>query len=125
MLDAATAGKLAIVSSPAGFGKSTLLAQWTASHDTARIAWLSIDPPDNDLARFLKYLAAAFQRVDPTLVENAEALIDSSPVTPVDSILTGIINHLSRASAPIFLVLDDAHLIRSAEIASFLNALVA
>jgi LuxR family maltose regulon positive regulatory protein len=125
MLDAATAGKLAIVSSPAGFGKSTLLAQWAAGHNAARIAWLSIDPPDNDLARFLKYLAAALQRVDPTLIENAQSLIDSSPVTPVDSILTGIINQLSRASTPIFLVLDDAHLIVSAEIASFLNALVA
>jgi LuxR family maltose regulon positive regulatory protein len=127
ILDAATVGKLAVVSSPAGFGKSTLLSQWAASisNGKGRVAWLSIDRLDNDLARFLKYLAAAFQRVDPSIAENAELLIDSSPITPVDSILTSIINELSRRSAPIYLVLDDAHLIVSNDIAAFLNMLLA
>lgn len=127
ILDAATAGKLAIVSSPAGFGKSTLLSQWAAevTNGKGRIAWLSIDRLDNDLGRFLRYLAASLHRVDPAIAENAESLIDSSPVTPVDSILTSIINDLSRSAAPIFLVLDDAHLIVSSDIATFLNALVA
>lgn len=127
ILDAATAGKLAVVSSPAGFGKSTLLSQWAASisNGRGRVAWLSIDRLDNNLARFLKYLAAAFQRVDPLIAENAESLVDSSPVTPAESILTSIINELSRRSAPIYLVLDDAHLIVSNDIAAFLNMLLA
>jgi LuxR family maltose regulon positive regulatory protein len=127
ILDAATQGKLAIVSSPAGFGKSTLLSQWAAQRDGAgaRTAWLSLDRFDNDLARFLKYLAGALHRVDPGIAANAGSLIDSSPVTPVDSILTSLVNDLSRAEAPIHLVLDDAHLIVSGEIAAFLNALVA
>jgi len=126
-LGAATAGKLTVVTSPAGFGKSTLLSQWAAgiSGGIAQVAWLSIDRLDNDLARFLKYLAAAFHRVDPDIASNAESLIDSSPVTPVDSILTAIINQLSRRSAPIYLVLDDAHLIVSSEIAACINMLVA
>ena len=125
MLGQASEGKLTIVSSPAGFGKSTLLAQWAQSVAGGRVAWLSIDRLDNDLARFLKYLAGTLHRVDPEIAENAGSLIDSSPVTPVDSLLTSIINDLSRATVPIYLVLDDAHLIVSQEIAAFLNALVA
>jgi LuxR family transcriptional regulator, maltose regulon positive regulatory protein len=125
LLDVATESRLTIVSSPAGFGKSTLLTHWTTTVREGKVAWLSLDKLDNNLARFLKYLAGALQRADPTIAENAESLIDSSPVTPVESLLTVIINDLSRAGAPIFLVLDDAHLLVSGEIAGFLNALVA
>lgn len=119
-------GKLAVVSSPAGFGKSTLLSQWSTNTalGRGRVAWLSIDALDNDLARFLRYITAAFQRVDPSIAAHAETLIDSSPVTPVDSILTSIINELSRRSSPIYLILDDAHLLVSADIAAFLNMLL-
>ena len=46
-------------------------------------------------------------------------------MTPVDSILTNIINQLSQRSAPIYLVLDDAHLIVSSDIAACINMLVA
>ncbi|WP_457939868.1 AAA family ATPase [Mesorhizobium sp. 10J20-29] len=119
LLGHAVEGKLTIVSSPAGFGKSTLLAQWAQCLAGGRVAWLSIDRFDNDLARFLKYFASTLNRVDERIAENAVSLIDSSPVTPVDSLLTSIINDLSRADAPIYLVLDDAHLIASQEVAGF------
>lgn len=127
MLEKATAGKLAIVSSPAGFGKSTLLAQWVmkAKANGGRIAWLSLEAQDNDLGRFLKYLTATLNRASPSVAANAVGLVDSSPITPVDSILAGLINDLALATAPIYLVLDDAHLINSSEIAVFLNSLVA
>jgi LuxR family maltose regulon positive regulatory protein len=127
MLEAVTGAKLAIVSSPAGFGKSTLLSQWSARTQAkgGRIAWLSLDAQDNDLARFLKYVTATLNRADPSVAKNALSLIESSPVTPVDSILGGLINDLARISDPIYLVLDDAHLIVSPEIALFLNSMVA
>src|SRR3569832_629591 len=50
-LDAATAGKQTEMTSPAGFGKSTLLSQWAAgiSGGTAQVAWLSIDRLDSAL----------------------------------------------------------------------------
>ena len=126
-LEAATAAKLAIVSSPAGFGKSTLLSQWSAraAAKGGRVAWLSLDAQDNDLARFLKYVTATLNRADPSIAQNALSLIESSPITPVDSILGGLINDLARAGDPIYLVLDDAHLIVSPEIALFLNSMVA
>jgi LuxR family maltose regulon positive regulatory protein len=47
-----------LISAPAGYGKTTLLSAWIAKIDYD-YAWLSLDPADNDLARFLRYLAAA------------------------------------------------------------------
>lgn len=126
MLEQATEGRLAIVSSPAGFGKSTLLAQWVnkAQQGGGRVAWLSLDAQDNDLARFLKYVTGTLNRADAAIAAHALPLIESSPVTPVESILAGLVNDLSRMSEPVYLVLDDVHLIVSSEIAVFLNALV-
>ena len=51
-LDAALQGRCTLVSAPAGFGKTTLLAGW-ASETDAPVAWLSLDAGDNDVARLL------------------------------------------------------------------------
>ena len=58
-----TKRKLTLVSAPAGFGKTTLVAAWLKQIEVPA-AWLSLDEADNDLPRFLAYLAAAFQQVD-------------------------------------------------------------
>ena len=58
-----TERKLTLISAPAGFGKTTLVVDWLRQVDVAA-AWLSLDEADNDLPRFLAYLAAAFQQVD-------------------------------------------------------------
>src|SRR5260370_20759028 len=52
---------LTLVSAPAGFGKTTLLAEWLAAApaDGWSVAWLSLDPRDNDPLLFLTYLVAA------------------------------------------------------------------
>ncbi len=55
--------RLTLVSAPAGFGKTTLVVAWLKQIDIPA-AWLSLDEADNDLPRFLAYLAAAFQQVD-------------------------------------------------------------
>src|SRR5438477_4221782 len=59
--------KLTLVSAPAGFGKTTLLAAWlaAASADEPSVAWLSLDRGDNDPAFFWTYLVAALQTVAP------------------------------------------------------------
>ena len=61
-LDTATEARLVLVSAPAGFGKSTLLADWLGRADV-RGAWLSLDARDNDIVRFARYLAAATTRL--------------------------------------------------------------
>ena len=57
-------GSVVSIVAPAGYGKSTLLAQW-AEYSAGRIAWLSLDERDNDPETLLAYLAAALNRVDP------------------------------------------------------------
>src|ERR671937_2733524 len=64
-LNHGTESKLTLVSAPAGFGKTTLLAEWLA--DTRAAAWLSLDPSDNQPAVFWTYLIAALQTVVPGL----------------------------------------------------------
>jgi LuxR family transcriptional regulator, maltose regulon positive regulatory protein len=64
--------KLILLSAPAGYGKTTLLSQWThLSHFPA--AWLSIGEEDNDLERFLRYLLTAWEVVQPGIRESAGA----------------------------------------------------
>src|SRR6266699_686459 len=54
---------LTLVSAPAGFGKTTLLAEWLAAApaDGRSVAWLSLDQRDNDPALFWTYLVAALK----------------------------------------------------------------
>src|SRR5262245_43620363 len=96
-LDGALAARLAVLSAPPGFGKSTLLGQWIANLKLrdAAIAWLALDRDDDEIGRFLTYLVAAIQRADPQVAPHVPALLQSSPVLPVDSVLTSIVNDLS------------------------------
>jgi LuxR family maltose regulon positive regulatory protein len=65
-LDAGLHYKATLVAAPAGYGKTTLVADWVRGLDRP-YAWLSLDEGDNDPARFLAYLIAALQRVDTAL----------------------------------------------------------
>jgi hypothetical protein len=56
--------RLLLLSAPPGYGKTMALAGWLESRGLAR-AWLSLDPADNDLARFARYLVAAIRTVRP------------------------------------------------------------
>src|SRR5437016_1429876 len=89
--------KLTLVSAPAGFGKTTLLAEWlTAQADGPcsfgtggrSAAWLSLDQSDNHPAIFWTYLIAALQTVEPHIGANAIALLQSPQPPPIEAILT-------------------------------------
>jgi LuxR family maltose regulon positive regulatory protein len=63
-LDEGLTRKLTLIAAPTGFGKSTLVIGWLS--ETGRsVAWLSIDPGDNDPVRFWTYLIAAIQTIAP------------------------------------------------------------
>jgi LuxR family maltose regulon positive regulatory protein len=71
--------KLTLISAPAGFGKTTLVCEWIDSHrekgDLAPVAWVSLDPEDNDPVRFWRYLLTACQAFDSELSRSALALL--------------------------------------------------
>jgi LuxR family maltose regulon positive regulatory protein len=107
--------KLALVSAPAGFGKTTLLSEWVAGTDRP-VAWVSLDKGDDDLTRFWAYLITALQSVQPNLGETALAALRSRQPPLIEPLLTGLINEIVTLSPPFVLVLDDVHVIANQQI---------
>ena len=103
---------LTLISASAGSGKTTVLSQWRLGPGSGTpAAWLSLDPADNDPARFLQYLSAALDTLEPGLEEEARALLQSAEPPNGEAVLTLIINHLSGLQEDAILALDDLHLI--------------
>ena len=107
-LDEGMARQLILVCTPAGFGKTTLLAEWAAS---ARwpVAWLSLDPQDNDPARFWRYVVAALDRVAGGLGDRVLPLLTAPTVLFSQGVVTALINQLQALPEEMALVLDDYH----------------
>ena len=61
---AAADAPVVLISASAGYGKSTLAAQWSA-RCRRPVAWINLDRSDNDPIVFLDALAHALDRVDP------------------------------------------------------------
>jgi LuxR family maltose regulon positive regulatory protein len=120
--------RLTVVGAGAGWGKTTLLAQWRAS-DHARFAWLSLEPADNDPVRFWAYVVAALRTVSPRLGETGLVLLRTPGVSIEESVLPLLLNELATLDDSLVLVLDDYHLIDSgavhAQLALFLERLPA
>ena len=109
--------KLTLVSAPAGFGKTTLLAEWlAASPATERpTAWLSLDLSDNQAASFWPYLIAAVRTVVPEFGATALSLLES-PKEPIAAVVPTLLNELSALANDLVLVLDDYHVVDANEI---------
>jgi len=105
--------RLVLVAAPAGFGKSTLLAQWLAAAERSqrRVAWLALDPGDADLRLFLTHLVAAIQTAEPEAGVDALSLLEAGGTTPADAVLVSLINDLDVLAGPMVVALDDYHVI--------------
>ncbi len=151
-LEAGLAGKVTLIAAPAGFGKSTLLSEWMVAfaspvhttqttdganeHTTGdHVAWLALDPDDNDPVRFLTYLIAGLQKFAATLGEAALALLPVpgglAGAPAPKTILTLLVNDLSQLASeanppthPYVLVLEDYHVISAQPIHEALTFLI-
>ncbi len=106
------ARRLTLVSAPAGFGKTTLIAEWLSGSDHPS-AWLSLDEGDNDPSRLFTYLLAALQGVDPNIGQAAMIMWQSPQPPPPEAMLTSLINDVTSTPQPFMLVLDDYQLIQT------------
>ena len=108
---------LTLVSAPAGFGKTTLLAEWLAAAlaDGRSVAWLSLDQRDNDPALFWTYLVAALNTGVPGVGSGALALLQP-PQPPNEAGLVALLNDLDAISNDVVLVLDDYHVIDARDV---------
>ena len=116
--DGGEAPRLVLVAAPAGFGKTTLLAQWLAAAEGSqrRVAWLALDPGDADLRVFLTHLVAAIQTAEPEAGVDALALLEAGGTTPTDAVLVSLINDLDVLAGPMVVALDDYHVIDGAAV---------
>ena len=101
---------LTLVSAPAGFGKTTLIAEWL-QHAGHVAAWLSLDGEDNDPIRIWRYVVAALRAVRAGLGEAVLAALQSPRPPLLQPLLAALINDLATGPDPLILVLDDYHLI--------------
>jgi len=105
----------------AGYGKTTLLAQW-AERSGQAVAWVSVDEQDNDPKVLLGYVARALDVVQPV-----GRLVFDALASPASSVPGSVVPRLGNAFAamtvPVLLILDDVHLLRNSECRAALSVL--
>ena len=112
--------KLSLISAPAGFGKTTLVSEWIATltpsplsqgegarNAGVRVAWLSLDEGDSNLARFLLYFVSAVQTIAPKCGENVLNMLQ--PMPSIEVVLTMLLNELTAIPDRFVVILDDYH----------------
>jgi LuxR family transcriptional regulator, maltose regulon positive regulatory protein len=106
--------RLVLVDAPAGFGKTTLVAQWRLSPAESRaFAWVSLDSGDNDPGRLWWHVVSALDRACPEF--DAGLILAALQVQAPDfagTFLPLLVNELAALTEPVVLVLDDCHMIR-------------
>ena len=121
--------QLTLVSAPAGFGKTTLLAHWVHSLpqeilENHRVAWVSLDEADKSAVRFWTYVLTALNKSEPGVATSALQLLQAPRVPALEVVLTALINVLSQATHSYVLILDDYYLVDNPAVHASLNYLV-
>ncbi len=112
-----------LISAGAGFGKSTLAAQWL-EHRSVRHAWPSLDSLDNDPERFSKYFVSALQKVLPDSLNRTAALLGARMRPSWSYFVETLVSELSQPAEPSVVVLDDYHLVANKEVDTLLERVV-
>lgn len=126
LLDYLTSGfkenrKLTFISAPAGYGKTTLAAEWLASLSGSILlpeseqafddySWLTLDQFDNDPVRFFSYWLAALQKVDKTIGQRFGNLLILSQIPSPSQMMDELINDITQINKKVIIVFDDFHL---------------
>ena len=129
---------LTLIAAPAGYGKTTLAAEWVAGLGRP-VAWLALDEADDDPLRFCTYFVAALQRVHPTIGAELLPALLAGQLPPPAALVTTLLNDLDAAlainpsglrrpegfGATLVCILDDFHAIQDAAILAVLQGLLA
>ena len=112
-----------LVSAPAGYGKSTMLAE-LVERDARPATWLTLDAADNDPTVLLAAIAVALDAVEP-IDWDVFARLLRRPVSVASGALRGFGWMLAQRSTPFLLVVDDAHQLVARDAVDLLDALIA
>jgi LuxR family maltose regulon positive regulatory protein len=113
----------ALISAPAGFGKTTLVGDWVRASGIP-FAWLALDEGDNDPLRFWRYVDAALQTIDGRIGESLRPALYSMQAPVIHQIITGLLNDIIGLEKEFTFVLEDYHVIEHAEVHESLNFLL-
>ena len=114
---------LALISAPAGYGKSTLASRWAAESGFPS-AWVSLDNDDNDLRQFLTYIVSALKQCFPKRDLRSEIFLETDRLPPADELARFLLNDLHQAPASFNLVLDDYQSISEKSVHDLVAALL-
>lgn len=123
LIEDGIAGRLMLLSAPAGYGKTSLLADWIREFNHP-ITWLMLDENDNDPVRFLEYFIHSFYdhgytKFESFLNENKKSLTGNLH-QDMDILLNGILS----SCEDIIIVLDDYHHIQTPAIHDSMNYMI-
>ena len=125
---ALAADSLALVSAPAGYGKTTAVVAWLDQIPEGEIlaaaVWYSLDESDDSLGIFLAYLVAAVERAMPHAAAELADLLRMRSLLPVSRSVAAFTQACERLPGPLILVLDDYHVVTDADIHQFIVYLV-
>lgn len=115
--------RVALVSAPAGYGKTATLASWAAAVDRP-LAWLSCDPSDVEPTRFMSCLLSSIAATWPGVTDDAFVLLEREGGNTYDAAVA-VANELALVDDPGVIVVDDIHLAAPdpATLTAFIGAL--
>lgn len=114
-IEEGTRGKLTVLSAPAGWGKSTALAEWSGT--TARgVAWLCLDADDNTPTRFLRGLVSSIERVAPGTLADVLPMLRSPQSLSLARLVDHVIQRLEDHTGEIVIVFDHYEVIHNPDI---------
>lgn len=118
--------KLLLACAPAGYGKTSVLAQaYLQLRASGRnVAWISLDENDKDLSCFVAYLVDSARRAGLRFGRTLSAVIGAGATLPADALKALLLNELAALDHDLFLFLDDYHLIGDPEIRDLVNSVL-
>jgi LuxR family maltose regulon positive regulatory protein len=106
---------LTLLAAPAGYGKTTLLAQWLASVAGRRSAFVALDAGDLDPVRLWTHIVTALQRAGCIFPDTPTRLVSTRGADLIRQLLPTVVNAIAALGEPLVLVLDDYHFVTSDE----------
>ena len=114
---------LALVSAPAGYGKTTLLSDWV-NKSSLPCAWVSLDTADNELPVFIGYMIQAIRSIFPSFGEEFLPYGRSVSLPALPVIAEALVNQIDELDEDFVLVLDDFHVISDPSVYSLLDLIL-